>query len=626
MLGKGFLSWNRPKYGACFFVVVFSIIGIGAFFSRAQGEIAPTGEFIKRFDVTALVDVNSVVTLRETIQYDFGTNERHGIFRDIPTTYTTKLGAQKKIALKVFSVTDENDVAYHYTESTENGIRHIKIGDPEKTVHGLHTYVITYSVRSVLSYFSDFDEFYWNVTGNGWKVPIERGSYQVVLPSMIHPVNWRVSCYVGLVGSSESCGNQDSLIPKGGPESNQDTLLFSFSRSLRPGEGITVAVGFPKKIVEEPEWWENSFFFLLDNPLTLLPFFAVIIMGWAWYRFGRDPQGRGVIIPEYDVPDSLSTLEIAGLMKERVTGEELSAAIIDLAVQGYIRIERSITKHFFLESEEYTLQRLDKGAPQGSLEQELLDALFQMEGGAVAVKFLASPLAGLLAQSLKEKLKLSVAPKETLKRVELSQLKNTFYQYIPGLQRSALSRLVERRYFRENPQKVRLKYMGIGGVVVFLVSFVALKESGISAVAIGITATIYMIFAWLMPKVTPEGAVTKERLLGLKEYLQIAEKNRLEFHNAPEKNPELFEKLLPTAMILGVSKIWAKEFADIYTNPPSWYSDATGRAFTFAIFQSDLLSFSKSASSVLASAPSGSGSGGSGSSGGGFGGGGGGSW
>jgi hypothetical protein len=125
---------------------------------------------------------------------------------------------------------------------------------------------------------------------------------------------------------------------------------------------------------------------------------------------------------------------------------------------------------------------------------------------------------------------------------------------------------------------------------------------------------------------TQEGVLMKERLLGLRDYLQIAEKNRLEFHNAPEKSPALFEQLLPAALILGVSGIWAKEFADIYTQPPQWYSGSGGAGFSAGAFVSDMNGFSSAASSSLAASPSSSGSGGGGFSGGGRGGGGGGSW
>ncbi len=130
-----------------------------------------------------------------------------------------------------------------------------------------------------------------------------------------------------------------------------------------------------------------------------------------------------------------------------------------------------------------------------------------------------------------------------------------------------------------------------------------------------------------MHTVTPEGALMKEYIEGLKLYLQIAEKDRIRFNNAPEKSPELFEKLLPYAIVLNVEKAWAKEFEGIYDTPPSWYNDHTMRGFTLGALTTNLGDFTKTASSSLSSAPgSSSGSGGGGFSGGGGGGGGGGSW
>ncbi|OHA78477.1 MAG: hypothetical protein A2V96_02460 [Candidatus Yonathbacteria bacterium RBG_16_43_6] len=113
----------------------------------------------------------------------------------------------------------------------------------------------------------------------------------------------------------------------------------------------------------------------------------------------------------------------------------------------------------------------------------------------------------------------------------------------------------------------------------------------------------------------------------MKDYLQIAEKDRLQFHNAPEKKPEIFEKLLPYAMVLGVSDIWAKEFEGIYTVPPSWYSGPSEGAFSAVAFSKIADNFNTFAENYMLATPRRSGgSGGSGFSGGGGGGGGGGSW
>ena len=122
-----------------------------------------------------------------------------------------------------------------------------------------------------------------------------------------------------------------------------------------------------------------------------------------------------------------------------------------------------------------------------------------------------------------------------------------------------------------------------------------------------------------------KGVLAKEYLLGLKEYLQIAEKDRLNFHNAPEKKPEIFEALLPYAMIFGVVEIWAKEFQGIYNSQPNWYESKSNN-FNAVSFGREMAVFSAMSTRSLSSSPAGSGSGGGGFSGGGGGGGGGSSW
>jgi uncharacterized membrane protein len=150
---------------------------------------------------------------------------------------------------------------------------------------------------------------------------------------------------------------------------------------------------------------------------------------------------------------------------------------------------------------------------------------------------------------------------------------------------------------------------------------------------IGLIATIIIliIFTVLMRKRTQKGVITREEVLGLREYIKVAEADRIKFHNAPEKNPQLFEKLLPYAMVFGLEKKWAEQFKDIYITPPSWYGGPVGSSFNSMIFVSSLNSFASSANSAIISASRGaaggnSGFGGGGFSGGGGGGGGGGSW
>ena len=70
------------------------------------------------------------------------------------------------------------------TERTSSGDVHeflvLKIfaggADTETTVR------IAYRAANAVRFFKDHDEFYWNVTGNDWKVPIDEASASVALP------------------------------------------------------------------------------------------------------------------------------------------------------------------------------------------------------------------------------------------------------------------------------------------------------------------------------------------------------------------------------------------------------------------------------------------------------------
>jgi len=132
----------------------------------------------------------------------------------------------------------------------------------------------------------------------------------------------------------------------------------------------------------------------------------------------------------------------------------------------------------------------------------------------------------------------------------------------------------------------------------------------------------------LTHKLTPRGISTLGKILGFREFLQLTEKDKLQLLNAPELQPEMFERFLPYAMVLGVEDKWAKKFEGIYNTIPNWYEDPTAASFNSYVLARNLTLFNGSFNQVfnITSPRSSSGFGGGGFSGGGSGGGGGGSW
>lgn len=577
-------------------ILIASIISTYCVIPRAEAQIGdPDQESVSEFVSNISVNTDNSVDVTEIITYNTGSYDRHGIYRDIYPYSSTG----SKMNITDIYVNDEKNLSYPFQTSSYSGNFRIKIGDPNVTFNGQKTYVIHYRATHAVAHLKDLDEIYWNVTGNDWKIPIYSARASVTTPTSVGAT--QSACYFGIKGSKSRC-SFDPATQVGG------TYTFSSPSMLNPYEGLTVAVGFPKGIVAEYSKSDDaSDFFSTHWQLflgMLLPILTLIFSFMYWNKNGRDPKGTGVIVPQYDVPDGLTPFEVGGIVSEKVDPKNISSEIIYLATKGYLKINQTEERFIgLIKTTDYELIKLkDSSDLPNDFDREIMNYLFS--GGSDSVK--------------------------------LSDLKYVFYSKLEIVRVSILDALLNKGYYKN------LGKMKSVGMPIVVLIFMAIWASGFFGgitgaflesnplpiiVGIFMSIIIYAIFRHLSPAKTEKGVAAKEYILGLKDYLKIAEKDRLLFHNAPEKKPEVFEKLLPFAMVLGVAEIWAKEFEGIYTTPPSWYSGPQGSTFGAVYFCNSLSHFSSYASSSLSSTPGGSGgSGGGGSSGGGGGGGGGGGW
>jgi uncharacterized membrane protein len=206
-------------------------------------------------------------------------------------------------------------------------------------------------------------------------------------------------------------------------------------------------------------------------------------------------------------------------------------------------------------------------------------------------------------------------------------MENEFYKNLPTLKDTLYGELVNKKYFLNNPEKVRNFYIVISFFILIIIVSLAVLTSSLpwKNLFVGvITAIPIIIFGRVMPAKTRKGALAYMDILGFREFLSRAEKDKLE--RMGDKN--LFSKFLPYAIAFGVEKKWARAFEGIYQDKPDWYISPMGlRTFSPHTFSSSISSLTSSIASATFSSPRGSGvSGGGGFSGGGSGGGGGGSW
>ncbi len=569
----------KKKLAIIIFVTIFIL----------TGNIALAEEKIDDFSSTIEIKEDGMMLVTENILYDFGDAERHGIYRDIPYKYQAR-GGSFRLRIGDIAVTDAAGESYRFETGTEGDNFRIKIGDPDAYVSGKKEYIISYTVGRAINFFDTQDELYWNTAGNEWTVPIEQVKTTVILPVILPEKDVKAACYAGPYGSSDQC------ISTRYEYSGRDVKSIVFTDDFQaPGEGLSIVVGMPKGTVKKPSILENAKEFAKDNFIVLLPAAIFLLMYYLWRKKGKDPKGRGVVVAQYDAPQGLSPAEVGTIIDEHVDRRDISAEIICLAVNGYLKIRRIEGKGIF-NTADYELTKL-KDADEKLLPHQLklFNAIFDKDGAT-----------------------------------KLSDLKDKFYKDWEEVQKGIYARMEKIGMFKKNPNRVRVFYM-ISGIMLLVLSFWFGPLFGpVGIVSIVVSAAIIVVFSRFMPVRTKAGAIIREEILGLKDYLGVAEADRLKFHNAPEKNPEHFERLLPYAMALRVEEEWAKQFEDIYRKNPSWYEDSRSTNFSALALMGSLNNFSTKASNTMTSHPSSAASGGSGFSGGfsggGFGGGGGGSW
>jgi hypothetical protein len=405
-------------------------------------------------------------------------------------------------------------------------------------------------------------------------------------------------------------------------------VTFTATRALGPGEGLTVAVGWQPGAVARPPAPSQ----LRRNAAwgwpALFPIMALLFALGQWREKGRDPERRAISV-QYEPPEDLSPAEVGTLVDHKAEIHDITATLVDLAVRGYVHIEKRTSKTLGLFSNTEYVFHLKK--PRGewsdlsSHEERYLNALFKRAGNTSAGGKLKSFLSGGGDTSDPGE---GAGEGPTHASVSLSSLKNRFYEDLKGIRTAIYDQLVGKGHYRRAPNAVKTAWTVAGFVVIGLgvVGAMWTGERGVLMVepfalgAAGVLSGLILLgFGQIMPARTPQGARTMEWALGFKEFLAKVEEPRF---SRMITSPDMFERYLAYAMAFKVESKWAKAFESMYTEAPRWYSGYDSRGFRASAFTRDLSAMSTVASSTMSSSPSGSGGGGS--SGGGSGGGGGG--
>ena len=498
------------------------------------------------------------------------------------------------------SVTDENGKSLEYSWNDDE----LRIGNKNIYVEGEKTYIIKFTQRDVTKNYSNTgrDEFYWDVIGDEWRVPMENVQISVKLDEpLVAARQGKAFCYVGSRGSKTQCDLSE----------DKGRITVKIDKLSRQ-QGATVAVGFKSGTFSEYQetlmekligiWHLMQILaYTIATPLTI---FLIIR-----YRrlVGREKELKP-IPPEYLPPEDISVLMSTYILKKydlfKVKGLPKVAQLLDLAVRHYIKIYE-VKKSSLFSGAQYEIEIIKDLQELKAEEIEVIQDMFDSP-------YIPKPGQRLNLKNLQNNIKYMTRTRDDDKNLE------TLAREKYGL-------------CEQNPEVKRIMRGWFKRVLVLAVLFLS---------PMLLVMSIMIVFASRGWALTDKGLSLRRYLKGLKMYIGVAEVERLNILQSPEgaekvvvdvndgkQLVKLYERVLPYAVLFGQEKNWSKQMGKYYEQvgeAPDWY---VGQGtFNAVAFSSGLSGLSTAAGHASDYSSTSGGSSGGGFAGGGGGGGGGGGW
>lgn len=614
---------------------------------------AAAQERILNFVSDVIVQPNGDLDVTETITVQAaGQQIRRGIYRDFPTSYTNRQGIRVVVGFDVISVTRDGQPDRFAIESLSNGVR-TRIGSADVLLRpGRYTYVIRYRTTRQVGFFEDFDELYWNATGNGWDFVIDSAEARITLPQ-----GAKIKQNASYTGPQGARGTNARVV-----EQTDNRIVWRTTQRLGSKEGLTVAVGWQKGIVAPPSGAQKASYFFQDNLPILAALIGLLGVGLyylsTWSRLGRDPEA-GTIIPLFGPPNNMSPAAVRYMDQLSFDNRAFTAAIVDLGVKGHLSLaetpsfsqitaraggkplalpEEAMRAHLFASGNSLALTQSNH-ALIGGAKTELENKLSaEYNGKMFANNYGWSFLGFILVLIAAATILFAIVSTKTGDEVAAGAVG----MVIPAGVMIVANFIMMAGFTSHKRWNVwiitgaivwLLAAAGGLGIIYGLGGGINLNLMIPAAVVWVIEAVGMFAFYWLKAP-SRSGQQVRDQISGFREYLSVAEEDRLNVMNPPKKTPELFEKFLPYAIALDCENAWGKKFAGVLAAAAAagaagyaWYHGSRDWSRDPAGFSNHVGSTLAAAISSASTAPgSSSGSSGGGSSGGGGGGGGGGGW
>lgn len=505
-----------------------------------------------RWDSNIWVMADGTFKVEEQFEIEFVTGEFRFGFRDIPISRFEAIRdvRVREGAVEYAEARSEAPNTYYWLN---DGSEYVINWFYPPTTNQTRVFTLEYVVEGGLFISSEYeDRLFWKVVGGDHAFPVESSTVTVHLPPDAQV--------------DTSTAEPAALGPNGWFEIAGDRTYVTFGASDIPPEvEFEVGVYFPHGFVTaDPPSWQDAyvreqswnevqrpvFNVLLGAVGLLLLVIGPLAVYALWLIGGRDPAVGAVASYRTDPPSELPPGLAGTLVDEKADLQDILATVVDLARRGVIEMEEQERKVFgMVAGKEFSFRKKGELSGLRSFERTLVRKMFGSKD-----------------------------------EIELEDLRERFYAYIPELQKQLYDEAVREGYFPASPKAVRGRYLalGIAGLVLSVgVGFCVAGafSSRIDAIlcpfaGLGVSSIVLIAVSNVMPAKTRKGAEEAAQWNAFRTYLR-----KIEDFSALESVTEQFDRFLPFAIAFGLEHGWINKFSRVPDTPvPNWYFPM-GRAY-----------------------------------------------
>lgn len=602
---------------------------------------------INSYDVNMVVNEDNSFEITEKIVANFN-QPRHGIFRKIPVRNEVK----RQDGSTSYNFATISNVKMNTEGTIEKGYSefNIKLGDPDKYIEGTKNYEISYLYKLSNDNVKEFDELYFNIIGTEWDTSIDNITFTITMPKEFDKEK------IGFTYGSYRSSNTDSITY----EVNGNVITGKLNKKLGKYEGLTVRLELPEGYFIKDKMEFNGYICIFISILFL--FIGYIL----WKKYGVDEKTVETVT--FYPPDRLNSLDIGYIYKGNTDSTDVTSLLIYLANKGYLIIEEDKENESIFNKNAFKITRAKDYDGSDPLERRFIEDLFYCSKIYGASNKNAFVYKEDLVNNFYTTVNHIISEQNKKSRIKhFDKIADSKRIYVLLMAIIVLIIGISLPIYKMFP--IEILFMNFLAYVMFVSLCLAMIKSFITSIktkkipnliltlfiafvfipsifsfilSIGIESRLYLgvnllstvvstisfvglcIIYYIIPKRTSYSTKILGRVLGFKNFLETAEKDKLEL--LVNRDPSYFYDILPYAYVLGVSDKWIGKFENILCSPPDWYTGSTFDSVAFGSFINGTMSAANSAMTSTPSSSSSGGSSGGGCSGGGSGGGGGGSW